>query len=144
MPPVASRNVLEAGAPIAWMFMRCSGWLSGAREPGAPDPAHLKRPGEEQTLWVELKPEKYERRCVLVMGMPVGAKPTNSPSSIRYSPDISGCGISGAWPRLYTIRVRLNVMTTVPSCLYPVVFTVTIPTFGRDFDSRFSSTSDIE
>jgi hypothetical protein len=40
--------------------------------------------------------------------------------------------------------VRLNVITTVPSPLYPVVFTVTIPTFGRDPDGRFSRTSDWE
>src|SRR5919107_2347945 len=37
--------------------------------------------------------------------------------------------------------VRLNVITTLPSWLYPVVFTLTIPAFGRDFDSRFSKTS---
>ena len=47
----------------------------------------------------------------------------------------------GTCPRLYTMNVRLNVMTTVPSCLNPRVRTVTIPTFGRDFDSRVSSTS---
>jgi hypothetical protein len=31
-------------------------------------------------------------------------------------------------------------MTVLPSWLYPVVSTVTIPTFGRDLDSRFSRT----
>ena len=39
------------------------------------------------------------------------------------------------------MNVRRNSITTVPSCVKPVVFTFTIPTFGRDFDSRFSSTS---
>jgi hypothetical protein len=32
-------------------------------------------------------------------------------------------------------------MTTVPSWLNPVVLKVTMPTAGRDFDSRFSRTS---
>ena len=37
------------------------------------------------------------------------------------------------------MNVRLNSITTVPSWLNPIVFTATIPTFGRDFDSRFES-----
>jgi hypothetical protein len=45
---------------------------------------------------------------------------------------------------LYTITVRLKVMTVVPSWLNPVVRTVTIPTLGLDLDSRFSITSDCE
>src|SRR5919204_1219469 len=53
-------------------------------------------------------------------------------------------GMCGAQPRLYTMIVRLKVMTTCPSWLYPVVFTVTMPTFGRDCDSRLASTSDWE
>ena len=39
------------------------------------------------------------------------------------------------------MKVRRNSITTTPSCLKPVVLTFTIPTFGRDFDSRISSTS---
>jgi hypothetical protein len=42
------------------------------------------------------------------------------------------------------MRVRLKVMTVVPSPLYPVVLTVTIPMLGRDSDSRFSRTSELE
>jgi hypothetical protein len=42
------------------------------------------------------------------------------------------------------MMVRLNVMTVLPSCLYPVVSTVTIPTFGRERDSCFSRTFDWE
>ena len=47
----------------------------------------------------------------------------------------------GTCPRLYTMNVRLNVITILPSWLKPVDFTLTIPTVGRDFDSRFSNTS---
>src|SRR5258708_1206112 len=53
----------------------------------------------------------------------------------------AGGDICGTCPRRYTITVRLNSITTVPSCLYPVVLKRTMPTLGRDFDSRFSSTS---
>ena len=42
------------------------------------------------------------------------------------------------------MTVRLKVMTTVPSWLYPVVLTVTIPTFSLDREGRVSSTSDCE
>jgi hypothetical protein len=42
------------------------------------------------------------------------------------------------------MRVRLKVITVVPSWLYPVVLTVTIPMLGRDFDFLFSSTSELE
>jgi hypothetical protein len=38
--------------------------------------------------------------------------------------------------------VRRNVITTVPSCLNPVVSISTIPMCGRDFDSRVLSTFD--
>jgi len=39
------------------------------------------------------------------------------------------------------MNVRLNSITGVPSWLMPVVFTRTMPTFGRDCDSRVSRTS---
>ena len=50
-------------------------------------------------------------------------------------------GLSGTCPRLKTMTVLRNSITVVPSWLYPVVRTLTMPTLGRDFDSRFSSTS---
>lgn len=40
--------------------------------------------------------------------------------------------------------VRRNEITSVPSWFKPVVRTVTMPTFGRERDSRISSTSDRE
>src|SRR5262249_51330042 len=59
-------------------------------------------------------------------------------------PLVLGSGIfarGGTWPRLYTMNVRRNSITTLPVSVKPVVFTLTIPTLGRDFDSRLSSTS---
>src|SRR6188508_59512 len=53
-----------------------------------------------------------------------------------------GNGIVGTWPRLYTRIVRRNVITTVPSCLKPVVSISTMPIVGLDFDSRVLSTFD--
>jgi len=53
-------------------------------------------------------------------------------------------GRDGGWgtcPRFHTMNVRLNSMIGVPSWFTPVVFTRTMPTWGRDFDSRVSSTS---
>ena len=49
--------------------------------------------------------------------------------------------MGGTSPRLYTMTVRLNSITTVPCSLNPVVLKRTMPTLGRDDDSRFSSTS---
>ena len=46
----------------------------------------------------------------------------------------------GTYPRFQIMKVLLNSITVVPCWLTPVVFTVTMPTFGRDFDSRFDST----
>src|SRR6185369_11151492 len=51
------------------------------------------------------------------------------------------CAEGGTCPRLYTMKVRRNSITTMPSCLKPVVRTLTMPTLGRDFDSRLSNTS---
>ena len=34
--------------------------------------------------------------------------------------------------------LRSNVMNTVPSSLWPVVFTLTMPALGRDLDSRLA------
>jgi hypothetical protein len=42
------------------------------------------------------------------------------------------------------MNVRVNSMTGVRSWFTPVVLTRTMPTFGRDFDSRTSSTSLLE
>ena len=39
------------------------------------------------------------------------------------------------------MNVRLNVMMILPSWLNPVDFTATMPTLGRDFDSRADNTS---
>jgi hypothetical protein len=53
----------------------------------------------------------------------------------------TGRKCNGAAPRLYTMTVRLNSMTTTPFSVKPVVLNRTIPAFGREADSRFSSTS---
>ena len=47
----------------------------------------------------------------------------------------------GTWPRFHTMNVRVNSMIDVPFWLTPVVFTRTMPTLGRYFDSLVSSTS---
>ncbi len=51
------------------------------------------------------------------------------------------CLWAGACSRFQTITLREYSITTVPSCLMPRERNLTIPHWGRDFDSRFSSTS---
>jgi len=48
----------------------------------------------------------------------------------------------GAESRMYTRKVRSNVMKTVPSCLRPFVSTVTTPCPFRFSESRFERTVD--
>jgi peptide/nickel transport system ATP-binding protein len=60
----------------------------------------------------------------------------------RYAPQYVPALSSTEWPRFGISMVRSKLMNSLPSCLMPRVRMRTMPWVGRDFDSRFSSTSD--
>ena len=73
------------------------------------------------------------------------AERIDSCSSVRpksiYPRGSGKCGF-GAFARVGTMKVRLAIRTTVPSCLMPRWRTVTMPQPGRERDTRASSTSE--